>query len=43
MLLSRHRKESQNQDIQVEIANTVFENASQFRYLGTMVTNQYSI
>jgi hypothetical protein len=38
MLLSRHQNVSQNRDI--KIANRSFENVSQFRYLGTTVTNQ---
>jgi hypothetical protein len=38
MLLSRHQNVGQNQDI--NIANGSFENVSQFRYLGTTVTNQ---
>jgi hypothetical protein len=33
MLLSRHQNEGQNRDI--KIANNSFENASQFKYLGT--------
>jgi hypothetical protein len=38
MLLSRHRNVGQNGDIKV--ANRSFENVSQFKYLGTTVTNQ---
>jgi hypothetical protein len=38
MLLSRHQNAGQNRDI--EIANRWFENVSQFKYLGTTVTNQ---
>jgi predicted GTPase len=38
MLLSHHQNACQNRDI--EIANRSFENVSQFRYLGTTVTNQ---
>jgi hypothetical protein len=38
MLLSRHQNAGQNCDI--EIANRLFENVSQFKYLGTAVTNQ---
>jgi hypothetical protein len=38
MLLSRHQNTGQNQDINV--ANRSFENVSQFKYLGTTVTNQ---
>jgi hypothetical protein len=37
-LLSRHRNVGQNRDI--KIANRSFGNASQFRYLGTTVSNQ---
>jgi hypothetical protein len=37
MLLSRHQNVGQNQDI--KIANRSFENVSQFKYLGTTVTN----
>jgi hypothetical protein len=37
-LLSRHQNAGQNRDI--EIANWSFENVSQFKYLGTTVTNQ---
>jgi hypothetical protein len=38
MLLSRHQNVSQNRDI--KITNRSFENVSQFKYLGTAVTNQ---
>jgi hypothetical protein len=38
MLLSHQQNVGQNQDI--KIANRSFENVSQFRYLGTTVTNQ---
>jgi F0F1-type ATP synthase alpha subunit len=38
MLLSRQQNIGQNRDI--EIANRLFENVSQFKYLGTIVTNQ---
>jgi hypothetical protein len=38
MLLSRHQDAGQNRDI--KIANSSFENVSQFKYLGTTVTNQ---
>jgi hypothetical protein len=38
MLLSRHQNADQNQDI--KIANRLFENVSEFKYLGTTVTNQ---
>jgi hypothetical protein len=38
MLLSRHQNVGQNRD--VKIANRSFENVSQFKYLGTIVTNQ---
>jgi hypothetical protein len=38
MLLSCHQNVGQNRDI--KIANRSFENVSQFRYLGTTVTNQ---
>jgi hypothetical protein len=38
MLLSRHQNVGQNREIQ--IANRSFENVSQFKYLGTTVTNQ---
>jgi hypothetical protein len=37
MLLSRHQNVAQNRDI--KIANRLFENVSQFKYLGTTVTN----
>jgi hypothetical protein len=38
MLLSRHQNVGQYRDI--KIANGSFENVSQFKYLGTTVTNQ---
>jgi hypothetical protein len=38
MLLSRHQNVGQNRD--VKIANRSVENVSQFKYLGTTVTNQ---
>jgi hypothetical protein len=38
MLLSRHQNVGQNRE--VKIANRSFENVSQFKYLGTTVTNQ---
>jgi sorting nexin-29 len=38
MLLSRQQNVGQNRDI--KIANRLFENASQFNYLGKTVTNQ---
>jgi hypothetical protein len=38
MFLARHQNISQNLDI--KIANRLFENVSQFRYLGTTVTNR---
>jgi hypothetical protein len=38
MLISHHQNVGQNQDI--KIANILFENVSQFKYLGTTVTNQ---
>jgi hypothetical protein len=38
MYLSRHQNVGQNRDIETE--NKSFENVSQFRYLGTTVTNQ---
>jgi hypothetical protein len=38
MLVSRHQNVGQNQD--VKISNRLFENVSQFKYLGMTVTNQ---
>jgi hypothetical protein len=38
MLLSRHQNEGQNHNI--KIGDRSFENVSQFKYLGTTVTNQ---
>jgi hypothetical protein len=38
MLVSRHQIVGQNRDM--KIANISFENVSQFKYLGTTVTNQ---
>jgi hypothetical protein len=37
MLLSRHQNVDRNRDI--KIANRLFENVSQFKYLGMTVTN----
>jgi hypothetical protein len=37
-MLSRHQNAGQTWDI--KIANRLFENVSQFRYLGMTVTNQ---
>jgi hypothetical protein len=37
MLLSRHQNAGQTHDM--KIANRCFENVTQFRYLGTTVTN----
>jgi hypothetical protein len=37
-LVSHHRNVGQNRDI--KIANTLFENVSQFKYLGMTITNQ---
>jgi hypothetical protein len=37
MLLSRHQNVGRNRDL--KLANKSFENVSQFRYLGTTVTN----
>jgi hypothetical protein len=41
MLVSRHQNVGQNRGIR--IANSMFENVSQFKYLGTAVTNQHLI
>jgi hypothetical protein len=41
MMLTRHQNVGQNRDI--KIGNSPFENVSQFKYLGTIVTNQNSI
>jgi sorting nexin-29 len=41
MLVSRDQNEDQNRDI--KIVNRSFENVSQFKYLGTTVTNQTMI
>jgi hypothetical protein len=41
MLLSRHQNVGQNRD--VKIANSSFENVSQFNYLGITVINQILI
>jgi hypothetical protein len=41
MLLSRHQNAAQNQDI--KIANRLFENVSQFKYLGMTLTNENSL
>jgi hypothetical protein len=38
MLLSCHQNAGQNRDI--KIASRLFENVSQLKYLGTIVTNQ---
>jgi hypothetical protein len=38
MLLSHHQNAGQNQDI--KIANRLFENESQLRYLGMTIINQ---
>jgi ERCC4-related helicase len=38
MLLSHHQNVGQNRDI--KIANKLFENVSQFKYLGMTATNQ---
>jgi hypothetical protein len=38
MFLSRHQNVGRNRDI--KILNRLFENVSQFKYLGTRVTNQ---
>jgi hypothetical protein len=38
MLLSRHQNVGENRDM--KLANRLFENVSQFRYLGTRVMNQ---
>jgi hypothetical protein len=38
MLMSRHRNAGQNRNINT--ANRSFENVTQFKYLGTTVTNQ---
>jgi hypothetical protein len=38
MLMCYHQNAGQNQDI--KIANRLFENVSQFKYLGMAVTNQ---
>jgi hypothetical protein len=38
MLLSRHQNAEQNHDI--KIGNRWFENVAQFRYLGTMITDE---
>jgi hypothetical protein len=38
MLLSHHQNVGQNWDI--KIANRSFENVSEFKYVGTTVTNQ---
>jgi hypothetical protein len=39
MLLSRHQNVGQNREIKIA-KNRLFENVSQFKYLGTTVTNQ---
>jgi hypothetical protein len=38
MMLSHHQNVGQNRDIKT--ANRLFENVSQFKYLGTTVTNK---
>jgi hypothetical protein len=38
MFLSRDQNSDQNHDL--NIANTCFENVAQFKYLGTTITNQ---
>jgi hypothetical protein len=38
IFLSRHQNAGQNHDI--KIGNRCFENVAQFRYLGTIITNQ---
>jgi hypothetical protein len=38
MLIAHHQNVGQNRDI--KIANRSFKNVSQFKYLGTTVTNQ---
>jgi hypothetical protein len=38
MLLFRHQNAGQNQNIKID--NRCFENVGQFKYLGTIVTNQ---
>jgi hypothetical protein len=39
MLLARNQKAGQNRDM--KIADILFQNVLQFKYLGTTVTNQY--
>jgi hypothetical protein len=41
MLLYRHQNVDRNRDI--KISNRLFENVSQFKYLGVTVTNKYLI
>jgi hypothetical protein len=41
MLLSRHQNAEQNYDI--KIADRCFENVAQFRYLGTIIIDEYLI
>jgi hypothetical protein len=41
MLLSLYQNEGQNHDI--KMANRSFENVAPFKYLGTIITNQYSV
>jgi hypothetical protein len=41
MLLSHHQNIGRNRDI--KISNRSFENVSQFKYLGTTITNQHVI
>jgi ribosomal protein S2 len=40
MLLPRHQNAGRNYEDYIKIANRCFENVSQFRYLGTTITNQ---
>jgi hypothetical protein len=38
LLFSRHRNAGQNHELKID--NRWFENVAQFRYLGTMITNE---